>query len=114
MRSEVGRVFKDFDLKGLGGNPKVEEYYAKNAAWVQKILKWDILGLHKVLPASVLVKPYNFITNLMRKDLNQTVIKSPEITTADFFIQTEDLDKTLDIYVVARKPSIPTQKCFES
>lgn len=103
MKSEIGRVFKSFELMGLAGNEKVEEYYRKNAEWAKKILKWDILGLHKILPASLLVKPYNFITDLMRKDLNKTVSASPSITSNDFYLRTTDLDTTLDIFVVAKK-----------
>jgi 2-polyprenyl-3-methyl-5-hydroxy-6-metoxy-1,4-benzoquinol methylase len=103
MRAEIGGVFKEFELKGLGGNEKVDAYYQKNAEWANRILKWDILGLHKILPASLLVKPYNFITNLMRKDLNKSVSASPLITSADFYLRPTDLDSTLDIFVVAKK-----------
>jgi 2-polyprenyl-3-methyl-5-hydroxy-6-metoxy-1,4-benzoquinol methylase len=103
MKSEVASVFGSFELMGLGGNEKVTEYYAKNAAWANKILRWDIFGLHKILPASLIIKPYNFITNIMRKDLNKSVSASAQITVKDFFVQPNDLDTTLDIYVVAKK-----------
>jgi len=103
MKSEIGSVFKSFELLGLAGNEQVETYYQKNAEWASRILKWDIFGLHKILPASLLVKPYNFITNLMRKDLNKRVSASPSITSNDFYLRNTDLDATLDIFVVAKK-----------
>ncbi len=103
MKSEIGSVFKSFELFGLAGNEKVETYYQKNAEWARRVLKWDIFGLHKILPASLLVKPYNFITNLMRKDLNKKVSASPSITSNDFYLRNTDLDTTLDIFVVAKK-----------
>ncbi len=103
MKSEIGQVFTSFELFGLVCNEKVEAYYQKNAEWANRILKWDIFGLHKIVPASLLVKPYNFITNLMRKDLSKMVSESPSITSNDFFLRTTDLDSTLDIFVVAKK-----------
>lgn len=103
MKSEIASAFKEFELFGLAGNEKVEEYYRKNAEWAKRVLKWDILGLHKILPASLLVKPYNFITNIMRKDLNKTVSASPSIAVNDFYLRSTELDSTLDIFVVAKK-----------
>ncbi len=103
MKAEIGNIFKSVELFGLAGNEKVEAYYQKNAEWVRRVLKWDIFGLHKILPASLLVKPYNFITNLMRKDLNKKVPASPSITSNDFYLRNTDLDTTLDIFVVAKK-----------
>ncbi len=103
MKSEVKSIFNAVELFGLAGNEKVETYYQKNAEWARRVLKWDILGLHKILPASLLVKPYNFITNLMRKELNKTVSTSPSITSNDFYLRNTDLDTTLDIFVVAKK-----------
>ncbi len=103
MQFEIGQVFKSFELFGLVGNEKVETYYRKNAEWANRILRWDIFGLHKILPASLLVKPYNLITNLMRKDLSKTVSETALITSNDFHLRTTDLDTTLDIFVVAQK-----------
>ncbi|MCS6988360.1 MAG: class I SAM-dependent methyltransferase [Chloroherpetonaceae bacterium] len=103
MKSEIASAFKEFELFGLAGNEKVEEYYRKNAEWARRILKWDVFGLHKLLPASLLVKPYNFITNLMRKDLSKSVAATTQITSDDFYLRKTDLDATLDIFVVAKK-----------
>jgi 2-polyprenyl-3-methyl-5-hydroxy-6-metoxy-1,4-benzoquinol methylase len=41
MKTEAGSVFADFELKGLDGNTRVNEYYAKNQAWAKKILRLD-------------------------------------------------------------------------
>ncbi|MEP7265595.1 MAG: methyltransferase domain-containing protein, partial [Bacteroidota bacterium] len=69
MRKEVGSLTKNFELNGLTGNEKVIQYYEENGKLVRKILKWDVLGLHKRLPASWVTVPYNFVTSLMRNKL---------------------------------------------
>jgi ubiquinone/menaquinone biosynthesis C-methylase UbiE len=103
MRSEAGSLTKDFSLKGLNGNERVNSYYAENGKFVRMILRFDVLGLHKRLPASWLTKPYDIITNLMRKRLKEKVDTTTDITTKDFFLQDNDLDTTWDIYLQAGK-----------
>jgi ubiquinone/menaquinone biosynthesis C-methylase UbiE len=103
MRAEVGKVFDDFELMGLQGNEAVNKYYADNNRFVQKIIKWDIFGLHKILPATLLIKPYNFLTTWMRGKLADENKSTTAITTADFFLDKQNLDDTWDIYFVARK-----------
>ncbi len=103
MKDEVGGLTKDFELKGLNGNEVVNGYYFQNEKFVRMILKWDILGLHKRLPASLLTVPYNLVTNLMRKNLKEKVDTTTHITTKDFYLQDQGLDQTWDIYLIASK-----------
>jgi 2-polyprenyl-3-methyl-5-hydroxy-6-metoxy-1,4-benzoquinol methylase len=103
MKSEVSLFTKKFELLGLNANDKVRKYYEENGKFVRMILKWDILGLHKILPSKILFAPYNLITSLMRKKLQQQVTQTTDITTADFFLQSDNLDDCWDIYVVAEK-----------
>jgi hypothetical protein len=56
-----------------------------------------------MLPASWLVAPYNFLTSMMRKDLKDTNTSTTQITTQDFTLVSDDLDKTWDIFVIATK-----------
>lgn len=103
MKKEVGNIFSHFTLMGLNGNEQVNAYYVENSKWVRRILKWDIFGLHKILPAQILMAPYNLITNIMRKKLMNEVDTSLAITTKDFILQTQNLDETWDIFVLAEK-----------
>lgn len=103
MRKEAGEVFRTFDLLGLNGNEKVNKYYQENGKWVRKILKWDVLGLHKIIPTELLTIPYNLITNMMRKKLMEQVSETSDISTKDFFLEKNNLDKMWDIYLIARK-----------
>lgn len=105
MRDEASAVFgaNGIELMGLQGNEKANNYYTENSKWVKRIMRWDIFGLHKILPASLLVKPYNWITTLMRDELKASNAATLEIGTQDFFLQKDQLDTTWDIYLIARK-----------
>ncbi len=103
MNEELKSLGASFELHGLNGNESVNQYYAENGKFVRMILKWDIFKLHQRLPAGLLTKPYNLITNLMRNRLKQSVTQTTGITSKDFFLQRESLDSCWDIYLIARK-----------
>lgn len=103
MKSEISQVFESIELNGVQGNAAVNKYYEDNAKWAKKILRLDPLGLHKIIPASWLVAPYNFLTTIMRKNLKEVNTDTLNITTKDFFLTQERLDFTWDIFVVAKK-----------
>ncbi|MFI5221597.1 MAG: class I SAM-dependent methyltransferase [Bacteroidia bacterium] len=103
MKNEIASVFGDFEMQGLQGNEKVNKYYEENSRWAKKILMFDPLGIHKMIPASWLIRPYNFLTSLMRNDLKKNNLDTLHITSKDFFLTKERLDFTWDIFVVARK-----------
>ncbi len=103
MKKEIGSVFEQFELQGVQGSARVNKYYEDNAKWAKKILRLDPLGLHKLIPASWLVAPYNFLTTIMRKNLKEQNTDTLAITTKDFFLTKEHPDATWDIFVIARK-----------
>lgn len=103
MNKEVSLFTNNFELLGLNANDKVRKYYEENGKFVRSILKFDILGLHKILPAKILFVPYNWITSLMRNKLKEKVSQTADISTKDFFLQKNDLDDCWDIFVVAGK-----------
>lgn len=103
MKQEINGIPSGFELLGLKGNEKVNTYYAENGKFVRMILKFDIFGLHKRLPASWLTAPYNFITSLMRNKLKEKVSQTTDITTKDFYLDQHLLDDAWDIYLIARK-----------
>lgn len=103
MAAELESIFHHYELYGLCGNEKVETYYQKNAEWVRKVMRWDVLGIHKILPAALIAKPYNMITHLMRQSLKERVQHTTDITVSDFYLAQENLDDALDIYAIAQK-----------
>jgi ubiquinone/menaquinone biosynthesis C-methylase UbiE len=103
MKREIGSLTGNFQLKGLNGNERVNTYYEENGKFVRMILKWDVLKLHRILPASLLTKPYNWVTSLMRNKLKEKVSQTSDISTKDFFLQNDNLDVMWDIYLIAGK-----------
>lgn len=103
MKNEISSVFDNFEIEGLQGNSKVNKYYEENSRWAKKILMLDPLGIHKMVPASWIIKPYNFLTSMMRKNLKEQNDDTLSITSKDFFLTKDNLDLTWDIFVVARK-----------
>jgi SAM-dependent methyltransferase len=103
MLKEAGSVFSNIELMGVQGNDKVNKYYDDNAQWAKKILRLDPFGIHKILPASWLVIPYNWLTSMMRKDLKNQNDTTLEINTNDFYLTKENLDNTWDIFLRATK-----------
>ena len=103
MKNELGNIFPIYELKSLKGNEKVNAYYLQNEKLVRKILRWDIFYLHRIIPASLLMKPYNFITTLMRKMLKKNVSETVSISTSDFYLEEKNLPDGWDIYAIAKK-----------
>jgi ubiquinone/menaquinone biosynthesis C-methylase UbiE len=103
MKNEASQVFDKIELYGVQGNQKVNNYYEENSKWAKKILRLDPLGIHKMIPSSWLVAPYNFLTSIMRKDLKETNQDTLKIETSDFHLTQENLDNTWDIVLVAYK-----------
>jgi hypothetical protein len=103
MKTELQHIFPVAELKALKGNDKVNDYYRENEKMVRKIMKWDVLKLHRIIPASLLMKPYNWITTLMRKTLKKNVTETVDISTSDFFLENAALNEGWDIYVLAKK-----------
>ena len=103
MNKEVSLFTDNFELLGLNANDRVRKYYEENGKFVRSILKFDILGLHKILPAKILFVPYNWITSLLRNKLKEKVSQTSDISTKDFYLQKHDLDDCWDIFVVAGK-----------
>ena len=103
MKTELQNIFPGSELKALKGNDKVNDYYRENEKMVRKIMRWDVLRLHRIIPASLLMKPYNMITTLMRKTLKKNVNETVSISTSDFFLEPSALNEGWDIYVLAKK-----------
>jgi ubiquinone/menaquinone biosynthesis C-methylase UbiE len=103
MEADFRKVFDDVEMIGLQGNERVNAYYKDNAKWVKSVLKWDVFGLHKILPSKLLALPYNFLTSMMRQNLMEKNDVTTDITTKDFHLEKDNLDKTWDIFVIAKK-----------
>ena len=103
MRNGIARVTANFQLLGLQGDDIVNSYYKENQKAVQRLMRWDVFNIHKILPAKWIAVPYNILNKIMRKNLKQNMDITTAISTKDFFLQDHHLDDAWDIYLIAEK-----------
>ncbi len=102
LENLLKKYFNKLDLKGIHGNEKVMGYYEENKKSVRKIMKWDILNLQYILPASVLKIPYDIMNRRNRKKLLNQTGSAAEIVSNDYFIAAE-VENCLDFFYIAEK-----------
>ncbi len=91
MHKITGQYFKDYQLLGVYGNEKVEEYYEENKKGVKKITRFDILNLQYRLPRWALQIPYdiaNRLNRLMLAKSNKGLVAN--VSANDFFLKEAD------------------------
>lgn len=96
-------IFDKVEMKGVGGNEKVMEYYEKNKKSVQKITRFDILKLQYRLPASLLRIPYDILNRMNRnklKKVNDDLVN--QIHHSDYLF-TDNADEALDLFLIVEK-----------
>ena len=71
LKKVVLKNFVNVETKGVHGNEKVWEYYEQNKKSVQKITRFDFLGLQYRLPRWMLQIPYDFANRFNRNTLQK-------------------------------------------
>ncbi len=95
--------FSGIEAKGVFGNEKIMDYYAKNKASVQKITRFDVFDLQHRLPRKLLQIPYDILNRLNRKkllDQNTSLVR--DITTDDYYIAPVG-EGCFDLFYIATK-----------
>lgn len=99
----LASCFARIEMLGVSGNGRVEAYYARNRASVERLARWDILDLQHRLPRRLLQLPYDWLNRRNRRRLLQ---EAPDATTA---IRMEDYrlgpvtEGSFDLFAVAEK-----------
>jgi len=91
------------EMKGITGNEKVMQYYDRNKASVNKMMKWDIFDLQYKLPASILRIPYEILNRMNRnklKDSADDLVKSIQHTD---YLLVDDASMALDLFLIVKK-----------
>ncbi|GIV40583.1 MAG: hypothetical protein KatS3mg033_2383 [Thermonema sp.] len=94
--------FTEVKMQGVGGNEKVEQYQAANAASVAKWKRWDVFNLEYRLPRWMLRLPYEILNRLNRNQLMQKESAARNITLDDYLL-VKDMRRALDLFVTAKK-----------
>jgi len=97
------KYFDHVEMKGVGGNDKVMEYYEANKKSVEKITRFDIFNLQYRLPAPLLRVPYDILNRMNRNKLNAGNNDLVSDIHHDDYILMENADEALDLFLVLQK-----------
>lgn len=96
-------TFRSVEALGVFGDEQVMAYYEKNRAAVERLMRFDILKLHRWLPRRILRLPYDVLNRINRRHLlahNDTLTRS--ITMQDYRLGAV-ADDCFDLFYVAEK-----------
>jgi ubiquinone/menaquinone biosynthesis C-methylase UbiE len=99
----VHRYFPTAVVKGIGGSARVQEYYERNRASVQRLMKWDVFDLQHRLPAFLLRVPYELMNRLNRNTLNAGADQLVASITHEDYLVSEDAETSLDLFAICTK-----------
>jgi len=97
------KYFGDVQMKGITGNEKVMQYYARNKASVDKLMRWDIFDLQHKLPAPVLRLPYELMNRLNRNKLKVGADALVAGIRHEDYLFSDAPDRSLDLFLIATK-----------
>ena len=96
-------IFAHVEMKGITGNEKVMQYYERNRKSVERIMRFDIFGLQRRLPSSVLRVPYELLNRWNRnklRDSSDELVRS--IDHSDYLL-TDNAAEALDLLLIVGK-----------
>ena len=103
LKSLLGSFFAWIEAEGVFGNDRVMDYYEKNKRAVERITRFDPLGLQHRLPRRMLQIPYDILNRRNRRKL---LIENHTLTagiTADDYAFGPAGDSCFDLFYIARK-----------
>jgi len=104
---QMGEVLKSsfdkFELKGVFGNEKVMDYYNKNKASVNKIMRFDILNMQYWLPRWVLQVPYDILNRFNRHSLQDNNKKMVDSVVYTDYTISASTNECLDHFCIVTK-----------
>lgn len=103
LKTLLLKCFSSVETNGTYGNEKVMEYYNKNKAAVQKIMKYDILNLQYRLPRQLLQIPFDILNRMNRRKMltaDNSLVEG--IHHSDFFVAPAKAE-CLDLFFIAEK-----------
>lgn len=100
LRTLVAPVLPQARLLGVHGSARVLAYERARGAQVRRLLRWDPLGLRRLLPDAVVHTVFPRLARLVRRRLRQDGAAA-EVGPEDFTVSANDLETALDLMVVA-------------
>lgn len=103
LKSLLGSFFAWVEMEGVFGNDRVMEYYEKNRRAVERITRFDPLGLQYRLPRWMLRIPYDILN---RRNRRRLLIENHSLTAGieenDYFFGPAG-ERCFDLFYTARK-----------
>jgi ubiquinone/menaquinone biosynthesis C-methylase UbiE len=95
-------VFPSVQMLGVGGSPRIMQYRARNRKFVSRLIWLDFFGLRYRLPERIREPIHATMTRVIRRFVGR---KNPDevaaFTTADFPIDDENVDRSIDLLAIA-------------
>ena len=91
-------------LLGVHGSARVLAWERARGEQVRRILRWDPLGLRRLLPAAVVQGAFPRLARLVRHRVRSGA-GDAVIGPVDFTVGDDDLDRALDLMLVAPAPA---------
>lgn len=100
LRALARTVFPEAQVLGIHGSARVLAYERARGEQVRRILRLDPLGLRRLLPQRVVTAAFAAFSGLVRKRV-RSAGALPEVGADDFTVSDVDLDRALDLLLVA-------------
>lgn len=105
LQELVEIIFPEVELLGVSGSQRVMQYRARNRKIVGRLVKLDVFGLRYRLPERITEPIHANLTRLIRRFVGRrTPGEVDQFTTADYPISAEQVDRSIDLLVIARSP----------
>ncbi len=96
-------IFPSVQMKGIGGNEKVMEYYERNKKSVERFTRFDVLDLQHRLPAWALRVPYEVLNRWNRNKLKHASDALVAGIRHNDYPVVEQAEEALDLFLIAAK-----------
>lgn len=99
----ASKYFDKVEMKGVGGNEKVMEYYEENKRSVERITRFDIFNLQYRLPAPILRIPYDILNRMNRNKLNSANTGLVSKINHEDYLLVDNAEDALDLFLILEK-----------
>jgi 2-polyprenyl-3-methyl-5-hydroxy-6-metoxy-1,4-benzoquinol methylase len=99
LRALAAPILPGVVVQGVHGSPRVVAYERARGGEVQRVLRWDPLGLRNLLPKAVVLWVFPLLARLVRRRLN-TEGAAQAVGPEDFTVTGTDLDTALDLVLL--------------
>jgi ubiquinone/menaquinone biosynthesis C-methylase UbiE len=103
MKDIIQTSFANIEMNGVFGNEKIMQYYNANKKSVERVRRWDIFRLEKIMPRCLIQIPYDILNRFNRhklQDKNASLVNNVKYT--DYSIS-KMTDSCLDYFCIATK-----------